>query len=334
MKQAVLLMTNRSDLAVSARIEDLLAATNAETDFFILYNQSGDTIPPSLEKYRENIFSFSSDIIFEMGYLPLGDSLVMGNCHFPLLKFFLSHQSYDFYWTIEDDVSFRGEWSYLFNHYKEDESDLISCFVKKKEDEPEWPWWRTLSANGENIREEDIVCSFNPIYRISNKGLGCLHSCLSKGWCGHAEVVVATALSHNGLEIKDMGGTGRYVQDGEEEFFYTKDTHSHKALDIQVTRPNTIYHPAKEKMSSSILRKNCVISAVGRGSMHKKWIDGDECRDFDIHLIVYDDSFSDFYDDADFINFKKGYKLRLVHDYLNSHPEYLRHYSYFFIPVR
>lgn len=67
--------------------------------------------------------------------------------------------------------------------------------------------------------------------------------------------------------------------------------------------------------------RNCVISAVGRSSLHREWTRG-ECH-FDLHLVVYDDSYGEFVNDAPFVCRMKGYKLKLVYRYLLSNPEVL-----------
>lgn len=332
MKQVILLMTNRCDFSVVDKIQQLLMCVNSSTDFFVLYNTSKDSLPSLLQPYEEKIFCYSSDVLYTMGYMPLGDSLVPGSCHFPLLKFFLTHPEYDYYWTTEDDVAFNGEWSTLFNYYSNDETDMISAHIKTYSEAPEWAWWNSLNTGHDIINKENIVCAFNPVYRLSRRALQCVHEFLLKGWKGHAEVVISTILKHNSLSIKDLGGTGSFVPIGEENLFYDNQTHSHLALSIQEIRPNIIYHPIKQKIGSCHLRKNCVISAVGKNSLHKHWLENCENRSFDLHLIVYDDSFSEFYNDADFLYLKKGYKLKLVYDYLMNHPNYLKHYSYFFIP--
>ena len=58
-----------------------------------------------------------------------------------------------------------------------------------------------------------------------------------------------------------------------------------------------------------IKHKNCLISAVGKSILHKSWIK--EMCNFDIHLIVYDDSLYMFQEDADFICHIKGYILKI-----------------------
>lgn len=76
--------------------------------------------------------------------------------------------------------------------------------------------------------------------------------------------------------------------------------------------------------------RDCVISAVGRESLHRKWLEGKP--DFDLHLIVYDDSLERFRGDAGHVCHIKGYKLKSVYRYLAARPELLGRYEYFFIP--
>lgn len=331
MKQVVLLLTSRSDLSVMDNILQIMNDIGSSSDFYVLFNTEA-SIPEALQPLSERVHCFSSDILYTMGYMPIGDSLVPGSCHFAILNFFLAHPDYDYYWKIEDDVRFSGKWSTLLEHYSNDTSDMLSAYIKTPKEAPQWSWWTSLNTGGETVKEADVACAFNPVCRLSKRALQCVHESMLRGWRGHAEVVASTILRHNGLSIKDIGGTGSFVPAGEENLFYTKDTHSHLPLRVQDVRPDTVYHPVKENVSSRQLRKNCVISAAGQNSLHRHWLEGSGDRTFDLHLIVYDTSFSKFYGDADFMECRKGYKLKLVHDYLMRHPEYLNHYAYFFIP--
>lgn len=76
----------------------------------------------------------------------------------------------------------------------------------------------------------------------------------------------------------------------------------------------------------------CVISAVGKNSLHKGWIADRNRQNFDLHLIVYDDSYENYLVDTIYICKMKGQKLKSVYNYLQSHPEYIDKYDYFFIP--
>ena len=66
------------------------------------------------------------------------------------------------------------------------------------------------------------------------------------------------------------------------------------------------------------MKTNCVISAVGKNSLHRKWMEGE--MNFDLHLIVYDDSIELFREDTEHICHMKGFKLKLVYNYLQAHP--------------
>lgn len=77
--------------------------------------------------------------------------------------------------------------------------------------------------------------------------------------------------------------------------------------------------------------KYCVISVVGKNSLHKHWIDNKTIKNFDLHLIVYDDSIELFRNDCDFICNMKGQKLKCVYNYINTN-NIIDKYEYFFIP--
>lgn len=76
--------------------------------------------------------------------------------------------------------------------------------------------------------------------------------------------------------------------------------------------------------------KNCVIAAVGNSSLHRKWEKG-KCS-FDLHLIVYDESYARYIHNSPYVCSLKGYKLRVVYQYLMLNPKVLDAYEYFFLP--
>ena len=78
-------------------------------------------------------------------------------------------------------------------------------------------------------------------------------------------------------------------------------------------------------------KKNCIISAVGRNSLHRMWTEGD--RDFDLHLIVFDDSLELFRNDAEHATHIKGFKLKVIYKYLEANPQFKDMYDYYFFPA-
>lgn len=78
------------------------------------------------------------------------------------------------------------------------------------------------------------------------------------------------------------------------------------------------------------MNKYCVIAAVGKTSLHPQWI----CKrsKFDLHLIVYDDSYELFKNDSLYVTEVKGCKFKLIYNYLRSNPNLISQYDYFYMP--
>lgn len=320
MKQAILLLSNRTDYAVRDRYNKLVREYGKKADVFLLFDNSASIDIRELE-YFERVYTFSVPELINEGYTAL-ESGFLGNCHYPLLKFHKDYPKYDYYWLIEDDVVFSGDWSILFDAFVDDTSDLLTTKVRSYADNPNWYWWPSVKAPERTVLSTDeMYASFNPVYRLSVRTLERLEIEISNGWLGHFEAIVPTVLTRHGLAIHDMSEKG----------FYTEDTHTWTPLRIQPMKPNMIYHPIKEKISKKTYRKYCLLSIVGEHSCHKEWIYGDVERNYDIHLVVYDLSFGKHHDDADFVYGKAGRRAELIKDYFDNHEYLLDQYDYFFI---
>jgi hypothetical protein len=320
MKQAILLLTNRTDFAVRDRYKKLESEYGQKADVFLLFDNSTSNKNRELESF-DRVYTFSVPELISEGYTAL-ESGFLGNCHYPILSFHKDFPEYDYCWLIEDDVIFSGEWTVFFDAFIKDSSDLLAAKIRSYADNPSWYWWKSVKAPKEiTLSSDELYASFNPIYRLSAKAIECLDEEMRKGWLGHFEAIVPTVLAKCGLIMHDMSGKG----------FYSEDTHTWTPLRVQPTKHNTIYHPIKEKISKKTYRKNCLVSVVGERSHHKAWISGDVERNFDIHLVVYDLSYGKHYDDADFVYGKVGRGVELIKDYFNNHDYLLDKYDYFFI---
>ena len=330
MNQAILLLSNKSSEFVVSNFKKISESVQNYDDTVFVYHQNDNYIPDNIKSL--NHYVFTNNIFDELDYIPLEKySLLPGCDHFPLFKFYLEHPNYDYYWHIEDDVRFQGDWKYLFDSFSDCNADFIACNIQTNHENPDWYWWFSLKYQGETVSNEIKVRSFNAVRRISNRALAFLHKSMLEGWSGHHEVLMATLLHNNGFKMSDFGGEGSFVPKGQENRFYTVESMSHLPIEMGFVE-NRIYHPIKEKKEIDLdkLKKYCVISAVGKSSLHREWIK--ENSDFDLHLIVYDDSYNKFYNDTDFISYQRGYKFKLVYDYLIKNPVYLEKYEYFFVP--
>jgi Protein of unknown function (DUF3405). len=243
MNQAILFLSDKSSEPIIRQFKKLVNDGEGYADAFLLYHQKEEQLPSSIETH--NHFVFTNDILWELGYKPIEGTLVPGSNHFPLLKFYLQNPQYDYYWNIEDDVRFYGNWSYLFDFYKDNDADLITCHIQPFRENTGWYWWHTLNVGDHSISIDQVVKSFNPIYRISNRALALLHKSLTNGWSGHHEVVMPTLFYASGFPIADFGGNGRFAPDGMKNAFYTNNSMSHVPIQMGDVQ-NRLYHPIKE----------------------------------------------------------------------------------------
>ena len=330
MKQAVLYLTTKSNEWTLSAFHALEQSLQGMADVYFAYHQQGDVLPVSLQNV-ENQFVFTSDVLNELGYTPIEKGkLVPGSNHFPLLKFFKENQCYDYYWLVEDDVRFSGEWKDFFGSFASCTSDFLSSVIETKAENPNWYWWTSLKAGNEVITEEKLLKSFNPIYRLSSQALACIDAHLRIGWMGHYEVLLPTLLYNKGFLLEDFGGEGTFVRPENNAKFYD-DTTMRIAPVLPDDRKNYLFHPVKEEKvrQDGAYKKNAVFVPVGKDSLHRQLLKGD--ADFDLHLLIYDGSYNKFCNDSDFVACDAGYKMDMIYRYLHRHPELFEKYEYFFL---
>ncbi|WP_026712785.1 DUF3405 domain-containing protein [Flavobacterium daejeonense] len=258
MKQAFLLLSCHLSNAVINSFNEIVTATNSEKNITcLLYHQKGDNLQKQIS--NNDVFYFSDDILTNLNYKPLGEKLIPGNNHFPLLKFYKENPDYDYYWCIEDDVRYTGNWAHFFEYFEKFDKSFISSHIQRFTDDPHWPWWRTLLYNGKTLETEYLIRSFNPIYRISKEALSFIDQELLNGWQGHHEVLFPTLLNAAGADLMDFGGKGEFVSPGDENKFYlgnyTQNSHLENrestfkwrpVLEKMGDIPNKLYHPVKD----------------------------------------------------------------------------------------
>ena len=330
MKQAVLYLTTKSNEWTLSSFHALEQSLQGKADVYFAYHQQGDVLPVSLQNI-ENLFVFTSDVLKELGYTPIERGKLMpGSNHFPLLKFYKENQGYDYYWLVEDDVRFSGEWKDFFGSFASCTSDFLSSVIETKAENPTWYWWTSLKTGNEVIAEEKLLKSFNPIYRLSSQALVCIDAHLRIGWMGHYEVLLPTLLYNKGFLLEDFGGEGTFVRPENNAKFYD-DTSMRIAPVLPDDRKNYLFHPVKEEKVrlDGSYKKNAVFVPVGKDSLHRQLLKGD--ADFDLHLLIYDGSYNKFCNDSDFVACDAGYKMDMTYRYLHRHPELFEKYEYFFL---
>lgn len=256
-KQVFLYLTQKTTSSLINPFRKLTIEAGGFGEVFLLYHHKLDYVPEIIQ--NEKHFLFTNKVLYEHNYIPIGFSLVPGNNHFPLFKFYQEYPDYDYYWCIEDDVRFSGDWGYLFSSFKNISADFISSHIQRAPLVPNWPWWDTLAHPYKVIPFEERIRSFNPIYRISNEALQLIHKALQNKWCGHHEVLFPSLVYQAELEVLDFGGRGEFVNSGFESKFYTEEQDDPTRI-LEGTlrwRPsytevghisNKLYHPIKEEL--------------------------------------------------------------------------------------
>lgn len=255
MRSVILFSTHLLNDYIICQIEKLNAEIQNIADFYVLL-QCDNNIQQELNPHIK-VFPFSIDSLNSLGYCSWRETIVPGSNHFPVLQFFKAHPEYDYYWNIEYDVLFSGDWNVLFDWFEDKNEDFVSTHIETISEKPQWEHWNDIELKEEdNIDRSSFIKSFNPIYRISNKALAFIDSFLLKGNRGHHELLLPTVLNYNGFSIKDMGGSGNYTYE-ENDLFYTSDGtntwYSDSSMRFRplyhtedVIIPNKLYHPIKE----------------------------------------------------------------------------------------
>jgi hypothetical protein len=220
----------------------------------LLVDQS--MVPEAPRERSDEIVRFDGRDFADWGFATSSPTLVPGHNHFALLRAFASDPTHDWYWYVEYDVRFTGDWRRFFEACSGLDADLLTCHVRRYVDEPKWTHW-PLSHPVHSVPLASRLRSFNVVVRFSRRALSALHDLHKAGWAGHHEVLVPTLLRAEGLEIADLGGDGPFVPAGFRNRFYTSFSTLDGGLEWLGTvryrpsrarpgrRRGALYHPVK-----------------------------------------------------------------------------------------
>lgn len=256
--QIFILLTNKSSETVIKEYQKIKKSSEGLGDSYIMYHRKAEDDIPQEIKCVEH-YVFGDDILKDLNYIPIYDKLLPGSNHFPLLEFYLNNPRYDYYWYIEDDVKYNGNWKEIFCFFSESayQPDFLSCHIRTYSESPDWYWWDTINHPHRYIPLFCRLRSFNPIFRISNSALNYINHALLDRWVGHHEVLLPSLLYLEGFRITDFGGTGPFVIPSLKNKFYVDDvfdttgklktgTMRYRPLILEEEyKENKLYHPVK-----------------------------------------------------------------------------------------
>jgi hypothetical protein len=157
--------------------------------------------------YREKLRRFTGE-----SYLGYADLVP--------LRFFQEQPDCRWYWLIENDLRFCGNWAELFRELSASDADLLGTTVQSYADNPGWAFWDSLRTGGAEVPPERRVKSFVPLGRFSRRLFEACDARYRCGWSGHSEVLWATIASEAGFRIEDIGGSGRFTPPARRGRFY------------------------------------------------------------------------------------------------------------------
>lgn len=253
MKTVVIFATHVYNAEIERQVKKLRDEIGELATLYLVYQQDAAHVDVP-EHIRS--FPFTLEELNRLGYHSWGCTLMDGNFHFVPLYFYLNNPDYDWYWLIEYDVRFSGDWGTFFSFFEDKKEDFISAHIEDTDENPDWPRWEELELANLPMSKVRLLKSFNPICRFSNRALALLHERCRLGDRGHNELLMPTLFNYYRLRIADFGGNGKFIYVGQPDLFYAdnpgcpdedKCTHryrpAYKEEDMLV--PNMIYHPIK-----------------------------------------------------------------------------------------
>lgn len=193
-------------------------------DTVVLYDNSrNDFAQPTCCPDTEFALFDINDLVnsYHLNRFSESPGVTPGNTVFPLLDFARS-RDYAWYWLIEYDVRYTGSWREFFSYFADSDSDLLGTTLYRHKFRPSWCWWGSLrTPRFSLVRKKNWIRGLFPAMRLSARGVNLFRKANRKGWRGHYEVCLPTALYHYGLTVEDFGGDGEFVAEHNRNRFYT-----------------------------------------------------------------------------------------------------------------
>jgi hypothetical protein len=266
-KFAVVITTHFFNDEMLGMFRRLRAEAPPDYDVFLALNRgkADRAAPEGTEEIAERLYICNEASLTRLpypdkcrpeGWSGKGWTLNPGNTDLIVLSFFLEHPDYDYYWGIEYDVHYEGNWSFLFERFERSDADILGTTLypahltpHKKLDNP------IVDQEGNPVSPEAITRGFYPIFRLSHRAAAALDEAYRAGWGGHYEMTWATIAKRHGYAVEDIGGNGPYVKPHNRNVFYFNKLSTHtlspgtfvfKPVFSKVSpRKNTLWHPVK-----------------------------------------------------------------------------------------
>jgi len=194
----------------------------------------------------ERLFFFDLPLLKRLPYARASgdwafESIVPGMVDLVVQLFARLHPRYERIYLVENDVVWSGHWRELFDALDASPADLLGTNSFHAAEYPSWNNWGTLVTPDVELPPERRVRFLLSFCRYSRPALRALERAYHRGWRGHFEALVPTALREAGLALEDIGGEGPFVAAGHERRFYW----SERKSEAVVQHGTFVYRPAQ-----------------------------------------------------------------------------------------
>lgn len=118
-------------------------------DLLWCYNLK-DSCPPNFPEDVTYDFYTDADILNKKELLTHcngQNEIYWSNTNYVMMEFSQKYSSYDYYWIIEFDVCFSGNWETFFSRMNTLPHDLLCERLCSRYEEPTWWWWGTVQID-------------------------------------------------------------------------------------------------------------------------------------------------------------------------------------------
>lgn len=250
-RTAVLYLTHYLDEIIIHQLEKLqknLSPTladdsNHEYHLILLYENSRNDLAQHYQTYpflkTITAWSFTPKLIQRAYPLMQGRYNMTGKdqaCSFLAWAVQTEKPAYDFYWCIEYDVRFFGNWLTLFRFYENKFYDILANDIGDRHDG--WKHWGP-ATNKKYHQKKHQVALFMPIIRYSHRTVILLDQQYRSGNVGHCEAIQSCILNEFGYSMKEIKKS--FVG-----YFDYRPVLSVKKY-RSIRKANKLYHPVKSK---------------------------------------------------------------------------------------
>lgn len=217
---AVLFLAHQFTPAILQRFMGLQQSVAGRHDAYLLLDLSDPSVLPpwqaalvQLGLADRLVPHTAASLEAELGYPCMRQgSIVPGSAHFPVIRFWQKYP-HAHCWLVEHDVWCRCPWGEFIDLLSASAADVLCSHLCTYQQAPQWYWWRSLRippALVPEVRERQLwpMRGFFPLYRISARALGLLHTVHQQGWQGHFEVLIPFMAQVHQLAIQDMNDLG------------------------------------------------------------------------------------------------------------------------------